>query len=124
VVSANKNWWAGHSYGPRFMTETVPLWTLLAVIGWRAALDHDSAREKARSVRVRHALLPAIAVLLVLTSWTFNGAAAISFTWRSWNLLPVSIREEPMKVFDWREAQFLWALDPQRPRRYLKAADR
>jgi hypothetical protein len=124
VVSANVNWWAGASYGPRFMTETVPLWTLLAAIGWRAALDHFAARPKAAPLRVRHALLQAVAVLLVLTSWTFHGAGAITNGWAGWNSVPDGIPWQPMRVFDWKEAQFLWALDPERTARQRRAAER
>lgn len=124
VVSANRNWWAGTCYGPRFMTETIPLSALLLAIGWRAALDHAAARPKTAPLRVRHAVLQAVAVLLVVTSWTFHGAGAITTGWAGWNSVPDEIPWQPMRVFDWREAQFLWALDPGRTERQRRAAER
>lgn len=118
VVSGNRNWWAGNCYGPRLMTETLPLWVLLAAIGWRAALDRPGAERK------RAGLLRTAAALLVLTSWTLHGAGALSYGWVEWHTVPEDISWQPMRVFDWRQAQFRWALDPERAARVRRAAER
>lgn len=112
IVSSNSNWWAGTTYGPRFTTETIPFWVLLTVLGWRAALDHVSA------TRWHHRLAWAAALALLIPSWTFHGAGAWSKSWVPWNSLPTQIAWQPKRVFDWQEAQFLWALDPGRVKRH------
>lgn len=117
IVSGNRNWWAGSCYGPRFTTETVPLWVLLATVAWRAALDADAASGR----RWPSAWRTAVAGLLVVTGATLHGAGALSHSWEGWNELPVPLRLQPTRVFAWREAQFLWALDPRRQQEGQKA---
>lgn len=39
IISSFPHWWGGYGYGARFMTDVVPWFTLLAVLGLKAAVD-------------------------------------------------------------------------------------
>lgn len=96
-VSAFEHWWAGHSFGPRFMTEAlVPLAVLalpavdaLARSGWRRA---PSAGVVAATVLV----VASVAVHAV-------GAGARS-AW-CWNVHPTDIDADPGRVWSLSDSQ-------------------
>jgi hypothetical protein len=93
-------------YGPRFLTDLVPFFVLLSILAARAALDAPSPWRWRR--RLELATLAATVALSVL----IHGAGALSQAGRDWNRRPVPLREQPMRVFDWRRPQWLCALFP------------
>ncbi len=104
VVASFPIWWGGEGYGPRLMTDTVPwliLVALAAIQGWgRARSDRPTNTTR---VRVEVALV----VVLSLAALGINGVGAWSAATNEWNWTPVSVDQDPSRVWDWDDAQFL-----------------
>ena len=88
------NWWAGFSYGPRLFAETMPLFTLL-LLPAMARLRGSTA-----------VLFAVVALWSVFVH--FRGAT--DFDTILWNPQPVSVDQNPWRVWDWRDPQFLRGL--------------
>jgi hypothetical protein len=102
------NWWGGYSYGPRFQTDLVPVFALLAV-----QFVHAAAQRVGRSIH--RPLMRSECILLVLAAVIgalFNGAGAWSQAAVDWNRFPQSLREQPMRAFELQHSQFMVALFP------------
>jgi hypothetical protein len=107
VVSGYWQWWAGHSYGPRFCLAIVPWFALLAILGVRAMLEEarrDPADRLERGWRWTAAALLAASILV-------NAPGALCPAAEDWNRFPVDIDHAPERAFDWRHPQFLAPLD-------------
>jgi hypothetical protein len=103
VVSGYWQWWAGHSYGPRFCLALVPWFALLAILGVRALLEEERRalpRAPARGLRWTAAGLLVASILV-------NAPGALSTAAEHWNAFPVEIDSAPDRVFDWKHPQFL-----------------
>ena len=100
-------WWAGHSYGARHTTGTVPWVALLTVL----AID---AARRAWSGRVHEGGSPrrelAVAGALALASVLLQARGALSEATQRWNLRPSDVDEHPERVWDWRYPQWLAGL--------------
>jgi hypothetical protein len=104
VVASFPIWWGGEGFGPRLMTDAAPwliLVALAAIHGW----------EKTRSDRpkgvARFRVEAAVLVALSLAALGANGVGALSAASNEWNWTPVSVDQDPSRVWDWRDAQFL-----------------
>lgn len=95
LVASFPIWWGGFSFGPRLLTDAVPWFVLLTIIGLKAALPN-----------LRGAEFVAGALLLAL-SIGINGRGAISEATAMWNVRPASVDEHPERLWDWRDPQFL-----------------
>jgi hypothetical protein len=102
-------WWAGHSYGARFTTGTVPWLALLAMAGVRGALD-SSRRPTAHRVAVRVERI--VAAALVAASVFIQARGALSAATQRWNWRPNDVDRHPDRVWDWRYPQWLAGLAP------------
>jgi hypothetical protein len=100
AVSTFPHWWAGYSYGPRFLTEAMVPMAVLAA----PALERIGALT-AWSWRERRGVLAAVAVLAV---WSVGAHAQPAFLPRShcWNATP-DIDTHPERVWDWSDPQLL-----------------
>lgn len=106
VVSAFPQWWAGHCFGPRFMTGSVPWFVLLGALALRASLKWRGARaaNSLASWRAQFAFGIALPVLSVFIN--ANGAIQQA-TWE-WNEgPPLNVDLYPERVWDWGQPQFL-----------------
>lgn len=83
-------WWAGYTFGPRYLTEMLPILTLLMVYGLVPY--------------VRTPLAYAAVALVALYGVAVQG---IGVYWDddSWNREPVSLRQNPRRVWDWSDWQ-------------------
>ncbi len=105
-ISAFPQWWAGHAFGPRFMTEAVPQLFVLALPAFDRALDLAGLRvgapRRARSVAA------AVAVV-ALAAWSigFHAVGAIAGASGCWNVYPVDIDADPGRVWSVTDAQVL-----------------
>ena len=108
VISAFKHWWGGDSFGPRFFTDLMPIFVVLALpavevvagrlspgIGDRPPLSH----------RFRTALVTFTIVALV---WSFvvNAQGAVLRSAFCWNSVPTSVDTQPSRLWQWNDAQF------------------
>jgi hypothetical protein len=103
VVAGFKNWWGGWAYGPRLMTETVPWFALLAILGQNAAMRAPRSRKGRAEIAVG-------AVLLALSIF-INARGAVSWVTWNWNIDP-DIDYHPDRAFDWSHPEILAGLWP------------
>jgi hypothetical protein len=95
LVSLFPTWWAGWSYGPRFLTDIAPflVWFLPPVF-------------EAVVARRRVALGAVVAVALVL-SFTIQARGALDQSTADWNWSPHSIDADHGRLWDFGDPQFL-----------------
>jgi hypothetical protein len=98
-------WWAGHTYGPRFLLDVlVPLAPLLA-------LGIQRARSAAWSTMT----------LLVLLTWSIAVAAAGAFVYPNerWNTDPTEVDRDHARLWDFRDSQIVRAFSsPPSPQNF------
>jgi len=95
LVSRFPHWWAGNSFGARLMTDTMPGWLLISIIGYRALLA-----QRRRVWLGGFALTACMAVYSNTVQGLFN-----PYT-QEWNKAP-GVDENPAQLVDWRYPQFL-----------------
>ncbi|MCR9140781.1 MAG: glycosyltransferase family 39 protein [bacterium] len=104
VVSRFGHWWLGHSFGPRGMTDMFPFffWFLIPVL---QEIDFRN-----RAVTAGRVLL--LAVLILTSVWSvfvhYRGANDTATLF--WNVTPVDVDQDPTRVWDWSDPQFLRGL--------------
>jgi hypothetical protein len=104
VVSAqNEGWWAGHAFGPRFMSDVLPLLAYLSL----PAVDAlgGALRPGARST-LGTAAAGAVA-LAVVVSVAVNAQGAYLRASTCWNVVPADIDAHPDRVWDLERPQVL-----------------
>jgi hypothetical protein len=101
AVSTWADWWGGIAYGPRLLTELVPWFVLLGMLGVRAMLD-------AAPPRGRRAEL-VVGTLLLVLSVAINARGATSKDTLKWHVEPASVNVED-RLWDWSAPQFLAGL--------------
>lgn len=112
VVSGFSPWWGGHCFGSRYTTGLVPwiaLLGILAIGAWRSqeCSRRSVANEQQPRRYRRWRIEAAISIVLLLCSVFINArGATASATW-FWNIRPNNIDENPQRVWDWKNAQFL-----------------
>lgn len=100
VVSASREgWWAGHAYGPRFMTDVLPLVAWLAV----PAVDALAAGWEAGRARL------AVAAVALALAWSVavNAEGAWLRTVHCWNVEPDNLDRHPGRVWSLSDPQVL-----------------
>lgn len=103
VSAYGEKWWAGHSYGPRFMTEAVVLLAPLAlVVIFGPGEDHGSPATGHAGSRWRLLGVMAIAAS-VFTHMMGAQVAGV----RCWNREPVDVDRDPSIVWDVARPQVL-----------------
>lgn len=99
LISSFRDWWAGFSFGPRYFSDVTPLFVffllpLLVARGKALAAD--------RRTKCRLALLGVLAVMSFAIQYRgANRQAAFD-----WNRTPVSIDQNPQRVWDWSDLAF------------------
>jgi hypothetical protein len=88
-------WWGGHSYGPRFFTDMMPLLVLLLIPVVQKWRESPSTR-----VAAVFAALLAVSVLI-------HARGALHFAVHEWNSRPVDVDKQPSRAWDWSDPQFL-----------------
>ena len=106
VVSGFSTWWGGHCYGPRLMTELVPWFALLSMIGIKARLAWW--KEHRPGTPPFHMKVEMVAGgILLASSIIINGLGATAQRTWWWNVKPANVDEHPERVWDWYYPQFL-----------------
>jgi hypothetical protein len=111
VLASFPMWWAGNSYGPRFMSETLPFLFVLALpfVAWMRAEYLE--RPAHRSVLFR---LAAVAVTVLLAvSVIINaegGLLRASTCWNGKAGTPQNVDNHTSRVWSWSDPQFDYGL--------------
>ncbi len=106
AISGFVPWYGGGCYGPRYTTELVPWMVLTASLGLAAALRWRADDTVPHRRPIWRATLAVGAVLLFL-SVLVNGRGATARVVKAWNQFPVTVDNQPSRVWDWRYPQIL-----------------
>ncbi|MGH9222387.1 MAG: hypothetical protein ACRD2W_00970 [Acidimicrobiales bacterium] len=94
IVSASKEaWWAGHSFGPRFMSDVLPFLAYLAI----PAVDAVAAQ--------RRLVLRVATVATLAWSVLVNAQGAYLRASNCWNVVPKDINADPHRVWSVSDPQ-------------------
>jgi hypothetical protein len=99
--SPSRNWWGGHSFGPRLFSDMIPYFVYFlipAMIDW----PHLKARRKVAFTSVFFCLL--------IISFFIHYSGATRWNGYNWNGDPTNIDLYPERLWDWKDAQFLRGL--------------
>lgn len=95
LVSSWGMWWGGHSWGPRLMTEVVPLLALLALPSLAWLWQRRAGRQ-------------AILIAGILGIWMH--LAGTYFHGLRWNSIPVDVDAHPERLWNWADPPFIFPL--------------
>ncbi len=99
VSGFTAQWVAGHSYGARFLIESLPFLVPLALVGTVLVADHAVAAGSRR-------ILPVIASVW-LVAGVIHMEGAVFHATTCWNGAPVDVEQQPSRVWSVRDPQFL-----------------
>jgi hypothetical protein len=99
-------WWAGNTYGPRFMSESLPFIFVLSLpfVSWLLG-PGDLFRSRWQSPGIR--LVLAATVLLLFASIAVNAEGGVLRSTTCWNTQPVNVDSDPGRVWSWSDPKFL-----------------
>ena len=100
VICTNPYWSAGYCYGPRYFTDAVPWFVLLAILGLDAMRHAQNAS--------RHRTEIAAAIFLLAVSVALNARGAWSFEALNWSVGKYAAHQAD--IFYWRYPQFMAGL--------------
>jgi hypothetical protein len=100
LFGAYSVWWAGHTYGPRYLLDALPLLVPLAA----AALARDDAR---RSQKVAAAAVLAWSIVVA-------GTGAFVYPNDEWNVVPSDVDRKHARLWSWSDTQIVrcWQRGP------------
>jgi hypothetical protein len=104
-------WWAGTSFGPRFMTETLPFLFVLAIpfVDWLATWRSENRGSRSTIYRVA----VVVSVMLLGFSVLVNAQGGLLRSSICWNLRAptvASVDKDPARVWSWSNPQFVYGL--------------
>lgn len=103
LYATYSEWWGGRVFGSRFLDDFAPV--LFAAMAWGTSVGMLGSR----FARVVFALMAA---------WSFVLFQAAAFVYdKSWDTFPVNVNDDPSKIFNWSDPQWLAVL------RQVPAAD-
>lgn len=102
AVSRFRHWWGGFSYGPRLMSDVVPL--LVWFIPFALPLKEHLAGAW------RTAALATVWGLLAVSVW-MNAQGAWNWRVYVWNATPENIDYSPERLWSWRDPPFLRGME-------------
>ncbi len=91
MLSKYSVWWGGHSFGPRYWTDAIPLFAILFAFG----LDWMLTRSRA---------LVAISAATVVLSIGVQSIGAFCYP-SSWNMMPLNVDLHHERLWDWRDTE-------------------
>ncbi|HEY7624188.1 MAG TPA: hypothetical protein VIA63_04105 [Candidatus Limnocylindria bacterium] len=96
LYSTYAEWWGGRVFGARFLDDLAPI--LFAAIAWGTSVG-----------LLRSRIARALFGLLAIWSVVIFQAAAFLYD-KSWDTLPVNVNDDPSKLFNWSDPQWLAVL--------------
>ncbi len=122
VISAFKHWWGGDSYGPRFFTDLVPVFVVLALPAvevlarWMAPGRNREAEADgvgdgvavgpARPRLAWRRAVVALTIVALVWSVAVEAQGAILRSAWCWNNVPTDVDAHPSRLWDWSDPQF------------------
>lgn len=108
-------WWAGTSFGPRFMTETLPFIFVLSIpfVDWIIAWRSEKPDRRPLTYRIG----VSVAVVLLVCSVLVNAQGGVMRSSICWNLKAhdvESVDQNPARVWSWNDPQVVYALQAVR----------
>jgi hypothetical protein len=94
-------WWGGHSYGPRYFCDVTPIFVFFLIpvlMRWRGSVKWPP----------RPAVV-AFAILLGVSGFIHSRGARTMDVYL-WNVSPVNVDQNPARLWDWSDPQFLRGL--------------
>jgi hypothetical protein len=89
-------WWGGRVFGSRFLDDYAPV--LFAALAWGTSVGMLGSRL-------------ARAVFAFMAAWSFVLFQAAAFLYdKSWDTFPVNVNDDPSKLFNWSDPQWLAVL--------------
>jgi hypothetical protein len=89
ILSKYSVWWGGHSFGPRYWTDAIPIFAVIF------AFSMEWAWARCRPVFV-------IQIASILVAITFQAIGAFCSP-SSWSAAPVDVDRMPSRLWDWRD---------------------
>jgi hypothetical protein len=96
IVASWQDWWGGHAFGPRLLTDVVPF--LVYFVTFNFHLPDGTKRWLRTSLAVGVAVMAAVGVLI-------HAQGALRSATASWNMLPREVDRD--RLWDWKDPQFL-----------------
>ena len=93
LISTFQDWWAGFSFGPRYFSDVTPLFILFLI---------PVVQQQPKSKRT---LVLFCALALASLAIQYRGADNPAVF--DWNRTPVSVDQNPKRVWDWSDIAFL-----------------
>jgi hypothetical protein len=96
LYATYSEWWGGRVFGSRFLDDLAPV--LFAALGWGTSVGMLGSRF-------------ARALFAIAAAWSFVLFQAAAFVYdKSWDTFPVNVNDDPSKLFDWNDPQWLAVL--------------
>jgi hypothetical protein len=96
TISRFHDWWAGWSFGPRYMTDVLPGLFLLCIHGWPVSVKSLSSK----------VFISILAISIIISISIHTGQGLFNRGVFAWNADP-NIDRYPDRIFDWKHPQFL-----------------
>lgn len=94
IMSSWAQWYAGWSYGPRYMSDMLPYLLFLSIPSVQYIKNTSN-----RSLKV-------LVGVLIVVSFVFNARGALADSTWNWNATPVEISHATYRLWDWHDPQF------------------
>ncbi|GIW05443.1 MAG: hypothetical protein KatS3mg060_0248 [Dehalococcoidia bacterium] len=98
MLASFVNWWGGHSFGPRLMTDVLPYLMVFLAYGVEAIRTLPAWPRR---------LASAATALLLAASVAIHGIGANNYAVNFWSGEPVSVNDDPSRLWSVRDAQLL-----------------
>jgi drug/metabolite transporter superfamily protein YnfA len=96
LYATYSEWWGGRVFGSRFLDDFAPV--LFAALAWGTSVGMLGSR----LARV---------IFTLLAAWSFVLFQAAAFLYdKSWDTFPVNVNDDPSKIFNWSDPQWLAVL--------------
>jgi hypothetical protein len=92
------NWWAGHSFGPRYATDIVPFLAYFTAFNLQPS---SSFGRRARAVAWSGT------IALAAMSIGIHAQGALRVPPYAWNVIPNNVDQHPERLWDWTDLQFM-----------------
>jgi hypothetical protein len=98
TISLAPDWWAGHSFGPRYVSDIIPFLVYFTAFNCRLPVECGRA--------ARTAMLSAM-LITGGASVAMHAQGALRWPPLHWNVIPQDINTKPSRLWDWTDPPFL-----------------